>query len=390
MFTAVARHEHNLAMFPCVDVAFAHGWRQRLYDKGYYDEFGQRKMSYRERHVTIFKKRRWLHQRSHSDDPVDNGMLDNLVNSPESSVKSDRNHPVTRPEENGVGTGKNNPIMCDNFISMMDSDHPEDPLIIQTKTHNNVPPAYINKNNLKLIRVDPEPETIFSLFWQFFQRFLIFMHVFGATAVMLNIKAHLHRLEMEVKNRRQDLAELRNTVHPKAYSLPDFALGTHGGKILHDLSSETYPFETKWWCRKIPPWLEYKNPNSVISGQIYPLIPGHCWPFKGQIGHLFIELAHEIHITHVSLGHISKDRSPVGQTLSAPKRFTVYGLKTVNGEETKLGTFEYDNDGNSLQTFKIYDHTHEVFRYVKLAVESNYGNPVYTCLYNFKVLGHMV
>uniref|UniRef100_A0A8C6TLP4 SUN domain-containing protein n=1 Tax=Neogobius melanostomus TaxID=47308 RepID=A0A8C6TLP4_9GOBI len=163
--------------------------------------------------------------------------------------------------------------------------------------------------------------------------------------------------------------ELRRTMHPQAYSLPDFALDVYGAYIVPHLTSKTYSnFQESMQSRANAPWLKFKTPSSVIRGQTLPLTPGHCWPLEGGSGQLFIALAHEIHITHVSLGHIGKEQSPVGQTLSAPKRFTVYGLK---------------------DTFEIHAHTDEIFQYVKLVVESNYGNPSFTCLYNFKVHGQI-
>lgn len=113
-------------------------------------------------------------------------------------------------------------------------------------------------------------------------------------------------------------------------------------------------------------------------------------------------------------------------------------MQTLDDEGTKLGTFLYDEDGDQVQTFKLsvsitpYDETHAhdsflfhpqliqyivrvivpvlflsfdqltlcsilvsqdnkqgVFNYVKLQVESNWGHPDYTCLYNFRVHGNL-
>ncbi|XP_053186611.1 SUN domain-containing protein 3-like, partial [Scomber japonicus] len=96
---------------------------------------------------------------------------------------------------------------------------------------------------------------------------------------------------------------------------------------------------------------------------------------------------HPVTITHVTLGHISSRQSIAGFTYSAPREFSVYGIQTVNGGTTRLGTFVYDPNGESLQTFKLPGHTMGVFRFVKLQIESNWGHPEYTCVYNFRVHG---
>lgn len=56
----------------------------------------------------------------------------------------------------------------------------------------------------------------------------------------------------------------------------------------------------------------------------YPLHPGNCWCFSGSEGHLVISLAQPASVSHVTLGHISKSQSPTGNTLSAPRKFSVY------------------------------------------------------------------
>ncbi|KAK7939686.1 hypothetical protein WMY93_003012 [Mugilogobius chulae] len=136
-------------------------------------------------------------------------------------------------------------------------------------------------------------------------------------------------------------------------------------------------------------WLKQNNPGHVITGHNYPLTPGHCWAFSGQAGQLFISLAQSIHVSHVTLGHITKEQSPTEEIGSAPKTFTVYGLKDLQGPEIKLGTFHYDPNGHSFQTFRILQLTSKVFRFVRVHVQNNHGNPAFTCLYNFRVHGRI-
>lgn len=55
-----------------------------------------------------------------------------------------------------------------------------------------------------------------------------------------------------------------------------------------------------------------------------PLVPGDCWAFAGQHGQLVIALSHQIKLSHVTLGHISKSFSPTGTISSAPKEFSIF------------------------------------------------------------------
>lgn len=55
-----------------------------------------------------------------------------------------------------------------------------------------------------------------------------------------------------------------------------------------------------------------------------PLVPGDCWAFAGHHGQLVIALSHQVKLSHVTLGHISKSVSPTGTISSAPKEFSIY------------------------------------------------------------------
>ncbi|TWW69302.1 SUN domain-containing protein 1 [Takifugu flavidus] len=129
-------------------------------------------------------------------------------------------------------------------------------------------------------------------------------------------------------------------------------------------------------------------PVTVIQGQ-HPPIPGNCWSFPGSHGNLFIELSHNITVSHVTLDHISKSVSPIDTIPSAPRHFVVYGLQSLDEKAVHLGKFIYDLDGNPTQTFAVKDHDSIPFKYVDLRIESNYGHADYTCLYGFRVHGRI-
>ena len=72
--------------------------------------------------------------------------------------------------------------------------------------------------------------------------------------------------------------------------------------------------------------------------------------------------------------------------------FTIFsssGLDTIEDPNPiVLGNFTYDIDNvkNPVQTFKVVE-VQKPITYVELKIDSNYGNPEYTCLYRFRVHG---
>ncbi|KAI3365536.1 hypothetical protein L3Q82_010608 [Scortum barcoo] len=203
---------------------------------------------------------------------------------------------------------------------------------------------------------------------------------------------------IQLKEVREDVRALKRQmcmVVPLAHATPNFALESQGARVLHDLSSETYfPQENvKTLWDRICYWLNLsKARRRAIQGHSL-LHPGQCWAFSGDRGHLVISLSHPVSITHVTIGHIAKSQSPHGDIRSAPREFSVYGMKNIDEEEIKLGTLVYEQEGTPYQTFELPVSTTNadkgVFRYVKLEIESNWGNTDYTCLYSFRVHGEL-
>nr|XP_029503796.1 SUN domain-containing protein 1-like isoform X1 [Oncorhynchus nerka] len=190
------------------------------------------------------------------------------------------------------------------------------------------------------------------------------------------------------QNERWDMKQLiKDCSRPLADRLPDFALESQGGSIVTSRCSETY--QTRSACVSflgIPLWYPAETPRTVIQGQ--QVLPGKCWPFPGAQGTMTIALSHPIHVTHISLEHLSTAVSPNGRIDSAPKDFAVYGMSTVGEEGSLLGMFTYDQAGDPLQTFELPNPT-AVYRYVELHVLSNWGHQDYTCVYRFRVHGKM-
>ncbi|XP_047215550.1 SUN domain-containing protein 3-like isoform X1 [Girardinichthys multiradiatus] len=197
-------------------------------------------------------------------------------------------------------------------------------------------------------------------------------------------KKHSKELHEELLSLKKKLDYLL----PSADLLPNFALESQGARILHQRTSDTYQrVEACRWFG-LPIWQPAVGPKIVIQGKSH-LLPGQCWAFAGSQGHLSIALSHRVSISHVSIGHIPKMVSPTGSISSAPREFSVYGNKDLEDEESLLGTFLYDEDGDHLQTFKLPDRKAGSFRFMRLQVNSNWGKPEYTCLYGFRVHGKL-
>ncbi|XP_024114999.1 uncharacterized protein si:dkey-92f12.2 isoform X1 [Oryzias melastigma] len=174
---------------------------------------------------------------------------------------------------------------------------------------------------------------------------------------------------------------------PIADKMADFALETQGASVVSTRCSETYRIRSA--CVTLfgfPLWYPSESPRTVIQG--YPvLLPGKCWAFHGVQGTLVISLSHPIRITHVTLDHLPRYNAPTGRIDSAPKDFQVYGMKNDTAEGKLLGTFTYDENGESSQTFELANPSDVVHRVVELRVLSNWGHMEYTCLYRFRVHG---
>ncbi|KFV92765.1 Sperm-associated antigen 4 protein, partial [Eurypyga helias] len=115
---------------------------------------------------------------------------------------------------------------------------------------------------------------------------------------------------------------------------------------------------------------------------------GQCWPFEGHQGQVVIRLPARVHLTAVTVQHISKYATSSEAVTSAPRDIAVFGVDVDGEEETLLGTFMYDVEKYSLQTFPLKNAPlPRAFLCIKLLVKSNWGNPTYTCIYRVQVHG---
>ena len=69
---------------------------------------------------------------------------------------------------------------------------------------------------------------------------------------------------------------------------------------------------------------------------------------------------------------------------SAPKNMKIEGISR-NGEFVEIGSLEFDIGSKSVQTFSF--NNYNAFQSIRVNVESNWGNPNYTCIYRIRVHG---
>lgn len=189
--------------------------------------------------------------------------------------------------------------------------------------------------------------------------------------------------------KQDDRGSCSDCGRPMADKMADFALETQGASVISTRCSETYHIRSA--CVTlfgIPLWYPAESPRTVIQGHPV-LLPGKCWAFHGVQGSLVISLSHPITLSHVTLDHLPRCNAPAGHIDSAPRDFEVYGMKDDVEEGTLLGTFTYDEDGESAQTFRLPNPSDAAHRCVELRVLSNWGHVEYTCLYRFRVHGQI-
>ncbi|XP_058975930.1 klaroid protein isoform X2 [Musca domestica] len=169
--------------------------------------------------------------------------------------------------------------------------------------------------------------------------------------------------------------------------LVDFALESAGGQILSTRCTESYQTKSaQISIFGIPLWYPTNTPRVAISPNVQP---GECWAFQGFPGFLVLKLNSLVYVTGFTLEHIPKSLAPNGAIDSAPKNFTVWGLEHEKDQEPVLfGEYEYADNDASLQYFPVQNQNiNRPYEIVELRIESNHGQPLYTCLYRFRVHG---
>ncbi|CAI2181410.1 6939_t:CDS:2 [Funneliformis geosporum] len=244
---------------------------------------------------------------------------------------------------------------------------------------------------------------------------------------------------------RKAVEEMLYTYSQDKLNKADFALSTGGAKIISPLTTPTYEqWPSQWYGVALAKLTGHgitrgKPPVTALQPDTHV---GQCWPFAGQKGQLAVLLSRQIYVTAITYDHVSK--SIAMGTTSAPKEFEVWGFADVDsnvpsdhksdhnsnddhaeyissvtsssksyptiepvsnilasshlhlfGRDLKLGSssnhlflgrFVYDVNGTPIQTFEV-NRWNKPIRAIIMKVNSNWDNPLYTCLYRFRVHG---
>ncbi|XP_025419059.1 uncharacterized protein LOC112689519 isoform X2 [Sipha flava] len=166
----------------------------------------------------------------------------------------------------------------------------------------------------------------------------------------------------------------------------DYALESAGATVLGTRCTQTKPSTAALTMFGIPLWFISNGPRLAIQPGVNP---GQCWAFIGAKGFLVLKLSKTIQVTGFTIEHLPRSLSENGQIKSAPKDFSIWGLKHETDSNGKLlGKYQFKVDGPSLQYFSSVG-TENVFSIVELRIESNHGHEEYTCLYRIRVHGDL-
>lgn len=221
--------------------------------------------------------------------------------------------------------------------------------------------------------------------------------------IVQKVEEHVKDVEVQRTGSGVDMEAVRTLVagmlevyDADKTGLVDYALESAGGQVLSTRCTELYQIKSKqYWVLGVPVlWVHTSPRNALTAGAA----PADCWAFQGFPGYLVIKTYAIIEVTGFSLEHMSKLLAIDGKIESAPKNFSVYGLHgELDPEPHLFGDYMYDADGKSIQYFPVkHPKTTNIdgieypvaYDIVELRIESNHGNPTYTCVYRFRVHGN--
>ncbi|XP_064898500.1 sperm-associated antigen 4 protein-like isoform X2 [Columba livia] len=173
-------------------------------------------------------------------------------------------------------------------------------------------------------------------------------------ALLVAQNQNMRRLLQEVAQLRVQLISARKAASEAAsqvsVEMSDWALQSAGAAIDTRRTSQTYGCQGNWICGVIQLFHAANPPEAVLQPDVSP---GNCWPFQGRHGQVVIRLPARVHLSAVTVQHISKEASPSGSVISAPRDVAVFGLDADGEEETLLGMFMYNVAKEPIQTFPL-------------------------------------
>ncbi len=190
----------------------------------------------------------------------------------------------------------------------------------------------------------------------------------------------------DIAHAKDMLSALQSSISrtPPVTERYDFALESSGSEIATIGQTElvSYSFSYLFYG----PFQIKNAPRLVIQPM---LSPGECFAFKGSRGEVTIKLRDWLFVDSIGVDHITEDMSASGSILSAPKLFSVFGLKSLSDPKPfKFGSFVYDIDKRSpAQFFVVEKQSTDSVLYVSFKFQSNHGDEKFTCVYRTRVYG---
>ncbi|XP_037912160.1 SUN domain-containing protein 3 isoform X2 [Hermetia illucens] len=180
--------------------------------------------------------------------------------------------------------------------------------------------------------------------------------------------------------------EIASTQLPGQDARTDFALESLGGQIV-DVKDTSF-LRANFLLMLLGLAPVQNEPGNLIRES---LSPGDCYAFKGTNSTVTIRLMTKVYIDSVTVQHIPENLAPDGNISSAPKDFSVYGLRTrFDPKPFYFGTFSYNAKlRKPAQVFIFMQVATEKHRYVQFRFFSNHGNANYTCIYRLSVHGRL-
>lgn len=135
------------------------------------------------------------------------------------------------------------------------------------------------------------------------------------------------------------------------------------------------------WSLSSPPAHLLKRSTQLIETYSKP------WKMDGQRGFIRIKLAKPTKPSAFAYEHLL--RSSVldeNQVTCSPKVFRVFGYAEESPDEPiLLGRFDYEINYEYVETEFAFESVKSKIAVIQFNVESNHGNPNYTCLHKLKV-----
>ncbi|XP_073967427.1 SUN domain-containing protein 1-like isoform X2 [Choristoneura fumiferana] len=175
--------------------------------------------------------------------------------------------------------------------------------------------------------------------------------------------------------------------------LGDYALESAGARILDTgdtVGHFMYESPVSWALHLLTSWMcrECQSARAIIQPGA---LPGQCWAFKGAVGEATIRLLGTIYVTGFSVEHIPAHIDPTKEIMAAPRLIQLEGLRSRSDPTPhNFGTFEYNKEASPIQYFEVLQPSPRGFNIVRVKVLSNWGHPVYTCVYRVRVHGDLL